>query len=292
MQHKAMSLMSKKMAAAQALEGEFSADGLAAMAGEDNLQMSMAKHLAQGIDDADMQRNWSKVKSGPKKKKPQGDTLIAAGKAIPPSKTDELPIEIQMVVEAMIDNKSKPVPPEAEAEFPGLSAMLANVDAGFDLTAGDYDDEPEPDYDPGIYAFVAGVFEDDEGLDAFGRLVGDYKNETKNTEEEDEDVASEIILKMPEPEIVVPACYLVPQPPPEPVVLNIVLPPEDDGKIVVTAGGNGGLAEFNPEPVAGDPEPEPKRKRKLRVVRAEPDFVLTDEIMAKMFANMAEHGLI
>jgi hypothetical protein len=39
MQHRAMHLMSKKMAAALALEGEFSEDGLAAMAGDDNMQM-------------------------------------------------------------------------------------------------------------------------------------------------------------------------------------------------------------------------------------------------------------
>jgi hypothetical protein len=67
MQHKAMSLMSRKMAAAQALEGEFSEEGLAAMAGEDNLQMALAKNLSERIDDADMQRSWTKVTSGPKK---------------------------------------------------------------------------------------------------------------------------------------------------------------------------------------------------------------------------------
>jgi hypothetical protein len=100
MQHKAMSLMSRKMAAAQALEGEFSEDGLAAMAGEDNLQMALARNLVERIDDADMQRSWGKVQSGPKQRQPvPGDALIAAGKAMPPSPLDELPIEVQMVVE-------------------------------------------------------------------------------------------------------------------------------------------------------------------------------------------------
>ncbi len=42
-QHRAMNLMSKKMAAALALEGEFSEDGLAAVAGDDNMQMALAK---------------------------------------------------------------------------------------------------------------------------------------------------------------------------------------------------------------------------------------------------------
>ena len=53
MQHRAMQLMSRKMAAAQVLEGEFSEDGLAAMAGEDNLQMALAKSIARTIDDAE-----------------------------------------------------------------------------------------------------------------------------------------------------------------------------------------------------------------------------------------------
>src|SRR6185437_5018806 len=70
MQHRAMSLMSKKMAAALALEGEFSEDGLAAMAGEDNLQMALARSMSEAIDDADMQRSWSKVKSLTDRKKP------------------------------------------------------------------------------------------------------------------------------------------------------------------------------------------------------------------------------
>ena len=70
MQHRAMQLMSRKMAAAQALEGEFSEDGLAAMAGEDNLQMALAKSLADRIDEADMQRSWTKVPSGPRKTRP------------------------------------------------------------------------------------------------------------------------------------------------------------------------------------------------------------------------------
>lgn len=61
MQHRAMQLMSRKMAAAQALEGEFSAEGLAALAGEDNGPMALARSLAERIDEADMQRTWTKV---------------------------------------------------------------------------------------------------------------------------------------------------------------------------------------------------------------------------------------
>ncbi len=68
MQNKAIQLMSRKMVASQALQGEFSEDGLAAIAGEDNMQMALAKQLSQRISETDMQRNWGKVKSGPKKK--------------------------------------------------------------------------------------------------------------------------------------------------------------------------------------------------------------------------------
>lgn len=80
MQHRAMNLMSKKLAAAQALEGEFSEEGLAAMAGEDNLQMALAKSLAERIDDSDMQRSWVKIKSGEQKKakRPTGGPIAAA----------------------------------------------------------------------------------------------------------------------------------------------------------------------------------------------------------------------
>ena len=51
------------LAAASALEGEFSTEGPAAMAGNDNLTMALAKNLSEGIDEKDVQRNWEKIKS-------------------------------------------------------------------------------------------------------------------------------------------------------------------------------------------------------------------------------------
>jgi hypothetical protein len=151
MQHKAMSLMSKKMAAAQALEGEFSADGLAAMAGDDNLTMALAKNLSEGIDDSDVQRNWEKIKSGPKKRK-QGDALVAAGKKIAPNKMDDLPIEVQMITESMIENQDKPPPAGAEGDYEDLATRLRLLDEGFDALPDGAEeddrsvlpDEPEP----------------------------------------------------------------------------------------------------------------------------------------------------
>ena len=48
MQERAMALMGKKLTAAQALEGTFSSEGLAAMAGEDaNIEMALARSLVE-----------------------------------------------------------------------------------------------------------------------------------------------------------------------------------------------------------------------------------------------------
>ena len=52
----------KKMEAAQALEGKFSAEGLASMAGEEgSAEMALAKSLADRIDEGDAARSWVKL---------------------------------------------------------------------------------------------------------------------------------------------------------------------------------------------------------------------------------------
>jgi hypothetical protein len=62
LQARAMALMGKKMEAAQALEGKFSAEGLASMAGEEgSAEMALAKSLANRIDEGDAARHWAKV---------------------------------------------------------------------------------------------------------------------------------------------------------------------------------------------------------------------------------------
>jgi hypothetical protein len=119
MQHRAMQLRSRKMAAYQALEGEYSEDGLAAMAGEDNLQMALAKSLADRIDASDMQRSWTKVTSGPMKTK-------AARPA--PMPMDGLPAELQLVVEALVRGTVSNAEP---ALFPGVLERIAAVDVAF-----------------------------------------------------------------------------------------------------------------------------------------------------------------
>jgi hypothetical protein len=49
--------MGKKLTAAQALEGKFSSEGLAAMAGEDaNVEIALARSLVERIDEGDARR--------------------------------------------------------------------------------------------------------------------------------------------------------------------------------------------------------------------------------------------
>ena len=131
MQHKAMQLMSRKMAASQALEGEFSEDGLAAMAGEDNMQMALAKNSHERISEADMQRNWGKVKSGSKKKiSSKLDTLSPEQQAQVNAAT-----AAQIIAETLEESEGKEPSIEASKEFAGVLERIAEVDRNFKLVA-------------------------------------------------------------------------------------------------------------------------------------------------------------
>ncbi len=62
MQERAMGVMGRKLQAAQALEGKFSTEGLAAMAGDEgNVEMALAQSLAAKIDESQGARAWKKV---------------------------------------------------------------------------------------------------------------------------------------------------------------------------------------------------------------------------------------
>lgn len=63
MQDRAMTLMAKKLAAAEALEGKFSSEGLAALSGNDegSMEMAMAKSLVENLDDYGAAKHWSKI---------------------------------------------------------------------------------------------------------------------------------------------------------------------------------------------------------------------------------------
>jgi hypothetical protein len=66
MQERAMVLMGRKLSAAETLEGRFSAEGLAAMAGEDdNMEVALAKSLVENIkEEESASRSWSKLTQG------------------------------------------------------------------------------------------------------------------------------------------------------------------------------------------------------------------------------------
>jgi hypothetical protein len=63
LQERAMSLMGKKMTAAQALEGKFSSDGLVAMAGDEggSVEMALARSLVERLDEGEARRAWQRV---------------------------------------------------------------------------------------------------------------------------------------------------------------------------------------------------------------------------------------
>src|SRR5208337_4576069 len=63
MQARAMALMAKKLDASLSLEGQFSAEGLAAMSAESgSLTMELAKSLVENIDFGDAERVWAKFR--------------------------------------------------------------------------------------------------------------------------------------------------------------------------------------------------------------------------------------
>ncbi|MEI8375327.1 MAG: DEAD/DEAH box helicase [Planctomycetota bacterium] len=66
MQARAMALMAQKLDASLALEGQFSAEGLAAMSAESgSLTMELAKSLVETIDFGDAERVWEKFRTEP-----------------------------------------------------------------------------------------------------------------------------------------------------------------------------------------------------------------------------------
>jgi len=64
LQSKLLSLMASKISASSALEGSFSEDGLAALAGGEDLTTELARTLAEGIKLQDAGRAWAKVSAG------------------------------------------------------------------------------------------------------------------------------------------------------------------------------------------------------------------------------------
>lgn len=63
MQEQAMTLMGRKMAAATAIDGRFTTDGLVGMAEDDSIEMAMAKSLADNMQE-DASREWERLGAG------------------------------------------------------------------------------------------------------------------------------------------------------------------------------------------------------------------------------------
>jgi hypothetical protein len=65
MQERAMTLMGRKLKSSEAIEGKFSAEGLASMSGEsDTIEVELARSLVNRLDDFNADREWEKVESG------------------------------------------------------------------------------------------------------------------------------------------------------------------------------------------------------------------------------------
>lgn len=117
----ALALMGRKAQAAMKLEeGEVSDEGLASMGGSDG-DTALVKALREHIDPSEIQRNWSRVKSGGKKRHTDSDADTAHAtppRALPvpdsvygstgiprpgvPSPLDTLPMSAQIVGESML----------------------------------------------------------------------------------------------------------------------------------------------------------------------------------------------
>lgn len=251
-QQKAMDIMSRKMAAAMALSGRFSEDGLAAMAGEDNMQMALAKQLSQRISEADMQRNWGKVKSGPKKKISSKLDMLSQ------DVQDEInaATAAQLIAETMEEQQAKEPPIEAAREFRGVLERIAEVDINFGAlralnhpapVAGDGETLFHP-----LHAFRnAPTAEDDEYEDS-----GPEKEGLDEETGEEFDIEPTPVDGWPKK----PSLYMG---------QDMIGNDEDEQSDIE-------LAILEPKEEEEDFEiPE-----------------LTPEIMMKMFANMQQHGLI
>jgi hypothetical protein len=104
MQHRAMQLMARKMAAAMAVDGELSAEGLTAMADDESAAMALARSISNATDTADIQRNWAKVGST---RRAAAGPLLPLGLADiedePIDGLDILAIEPHLIARAILD---------------------------------------------------------------------------------------------------------------------------------------------------------------------------------------------
>ncbi len=273
MQHRAMSLMSKKMAAALALEGEFSEEGLAAMAGDGDDQMALAKSMSEKIDDADKQRSWSKVKSLTEKRKPPKKRPVAAIAALAAdAKTDAIDTleeEAQLLARTVLERQKKLFPASAMPEIISLAERFAKADEGMwgAARAMAFREEAAP---VDIAAHIPA-----EVVARFAELADAMYEDAKELVEATPEWSKPVALFVPSTEDT-----------PKGVLLEEVV---FDEPITVKAGETlAATVESNLETT------------KLRVHKPEPakkvhavfdDIEFDDDLIAKMMANIASNGM-
>jgi hypothetical protein len=122
MQHRAMQLMARKMAAAMALDGELNVEGLTAMADDESAAMALARSISNAIDTADIQRNWVKVGSS---RQPAASPLISLGQVNldeePIDGLDILAIEPHLIARTILDCQDE------DGEIPLSRDVLARM---------------------------------------------------------------------------------------------------------------------------------------------------------------------
>jgi hypothetical protein len=322
MQHRAMSLMSKKMAAALALEGEFSEDGLAAMAGDGDEQMALAKSMSEKIDDIDMQRSWTKVKSVTDKRKPARKNPVEAIAVLAsnakPSLLDTRSPEEQLMAATILARQGQPMPASAVPEITSLAERFAQADEGMraasrfycgeDMIGNDPDEKSEIEQ-----SMAAGEQEPTQEEVLAAAAVKQWAKEDAELESmiiKEGEFTVENIGNMPFPN---PLGVAQPEP-----VVNLRLAEElladaEDSfnRMLFSAELPDPLAAMRAENAAlesmivndGKAEPKPKSERpKLKVHQPEPepvnrvhavfeDIVFDDVLIAKMMANLASHGM-
>jgi hypothetical protein len=109
MQTRALCFIARKMAAAMALDGELTVEGLTALDDSGSAALALARTIAENIDDADIARNWAKVGAGTKKApvSPLVQLGVESLEETPIDGIDLLSMESALVAQTLIDHAAE-----------------------------------------------------------------------------------------------------------------------------------------------------------------------------------------
>ena len=97
-------------------------------------QPRTSRSISEKIDDADMQRSWSKVKSLTEKRKPPkkkvAPVLADMAADAKPDKLDTLEEEAQLLARTILERQKKAVPASAMPDIISLAERFAKADEG------------------------------------------------------------------------------------------------------------------------------------------------------------------